>query len=104
MAQDGGFLLSPPQSNAGSSINASSLPHPRDHALAPGSSKEASFLRFVNQSIDRIQQRYANRTGTNEIPLEDNGYTNFKEVAQDFERLVDMIWVSGTRKNHSSSF
>ncbi|KAF2234322.1 hypothetical protein EV356DRAFT_501859 [Viridothelium virens] len=99
MSDEGGFLkvglTSPPLSTASSTITPS-LPHPRNHSLISGSPKEANFIRFVNQSIDRIQKRYANRSGSDEPQLDENGYTSFKQAGEDFERLVDMVWVSGT--------
>ena len=102
MADGGGFVLSglasPPLSTNSSTITPS-LPQPRSHSLTAGSPKEANFVRFVNQSIDRIQKRYANRSGSAEPHLEEKGYTSFKQAGEDFERLVDMIWISGTRKD-----
>ncbi|KAI9664113.1 MAG: hypothetical protein M1821_007604 [Bathelium mastoideum] len=99
MAEGGGFitsgLASPPLSTNASTITPS-LPHPRHHSLAAGSGKEATFVRFVNQSIDRIQKRYANRSGEDGANPKENGYTSFKPAGEDFERVVDMIWVSGT--------
>ncbi|KAL9078561.1 MAG: hypothetical protein Q9157_002519 [Trypethelium eluteriae] len=94
MSDEGGFLkvglTSPPLSTASSTITPS-LPHPRNHSLISGSPKEANFIRFVNQSIDRIQKRYANRSGSDEPQLDENGYTSFKQAGEDFERLVDMV-------------
>ena len=105
MADGGGFIipeLSPPPPSIGSPSIRPSLPHPRHYSLAAGSPKEANFVRFVNHSIDRVRKRYANRTGGDEPRLEENGYTSFRQAAEDLGRLVDMIWVSGTRKDHFS--
>ncbi|KAI9695371.1 MAG: hypothetical protein M1820_008666 [Bogoriella megaspora] len=99
MDDEGGFvksLTSPPLSSAGSSTITPSLPHPRNHSLAVGSPKEASFVRFVNQYIDRIQHHYANRDNEEEQLSKRTGYRSFKEFVAEAEKLVDLIWVSGT--------
>lgn len=92
--------MSPALSSTSSSTITPSLPHPRSHRLTAGSPKESNFLRFVNQSIDRIQKRYANRIGGDEPHIDHNGYTSFKQAGEDMERLIDMMWLSGTRKDY----
>jgi hypothetical protein len=82
-----------------------SLPHPRDQPLKPGGSKQSAFIRIVDQSLLKIQRRYAKR-GEDALEQEGDspgavGYRNFAEAAQDIEKLVDLIWVSGTRKHDS---
>lgn len=107
----GGFLhgrLSPPNSSAASTSTVSAtLPHPRNHPLKTGGSKESTFIRFVDQSLLKIQRRYAKR-GEDALEEEQDdpnaiGYKTFAEAAKDLEKLVDLIWVSGTRK-HSLRF
>jgi len=104
----GGFLrrnLSPPgSSHASSSAAAVSLPHSRDQPLKPGGSKESAFIRIVDQSLLKIQRRYAKRgedvlEQQNENP-DATGYRNFAEAARDIKKVVDLIWISGTRKHH----
>jgi Subunit 11 of the general transcription factor TFIIH len=77
------------------------LPHPRRHSLKSGGTKESNLIRFVDQEIYKIQRRYANRN-TKELGIEGegaaHGYESFVEVEKDMERLVDLIWISGTRE------
>ena len=102
----GGFiqpgLLSPaPTSRSSTSTVNATLPYPRSQPLKLGGSKESSFIRFVDQSIQNIQRRYANRAEGLQprAGVATNGYKSFVEVEQDMSRLIDLIWVSGTRKN-----
>ena len=103
----GGFfpgLQSPATSyTASTSTISETLPHPRDHPLKKGGSKESSFIRFVDQSLLKIQRRYAKR-GDAELDVEQkggdgsgHGYRSFAEAAGDIEKVVDLVWVSGTR-------
>jgi hypothetical protein len=103
----GGFLpptiLSPPQSSiASTSIAHTTLPQPRATPLKAGGTKESAFIRFVDQGILQIQRRYAKR-GSEKLDKVENegevakGYETFSEAARDIDRLVDLIWVSGTR-------
>jgi len=111
-AGSGGFLeshFSPPSSpHPSSSAAAASLPHPRDQPLKRGGSKESAFIRVVDQSLLQIQRRYAKR-GENALERgsdspDATGYRNFAEAARDIEKLVDLIWISGTRKHHILTF
>lgn len=104
----GGFLPpalpSPPASSvAGSSASRGALPQSRSHALRPGSAKETAFIHHVDQSINRINRRFAKR----HIQGEDGdaadgsqervrGYKSFREAGRDMERLLGLVWVSGT--------
>lgn len=95
-------MLSPPQSSTASvSTVHSTLPHAREHPLKSGGSKESSFIRFVDQGIQKIQRRFAKR-GSDEADKEQKedvkGYASFPEFAKDTEALIDLVWVSGTRK------
>lgn len=101
----GGFFgrLSPPVSpQASPSTVAATLPHSREHPLKTGGSKESTFIRFVDQNLLKIQRRYAKR-GESDVERQNDtpdgiGYRSFAEAARDIEKLVDLIWVSGTRK------
>lgn len=95
-------MLSPPQSSTASVSTAhATLPHAREHPLKSGGSKESSFIRFVDQGIQKIQRRFAKR-GSNEADTGEEedakGYASFSEFAKDTEALVDLVWVSGTRE------
>ena len=104
--EPGGFLQSalftPPPSDAASSTYAT-LPHPRSHPLKPGSSKESSFIAYVDRKLLDISRRHETRhydehEGDLESTHGDKGYKSFVDVAGDFEKVIDVVWVSGTRK------
>ncbi|KAF2666600.1 hypothetical protein BT63DRAFT_457549 [Microthyrium microscopicum] len=92
--RDNHGILSPPPSSVSSTTNAS-LPNPRSKPLVPGSAKESSFIRYLDEQLLRIQRRHANRHG-NTATKTDIGYSSFKEAIADIETLVELIWVSGT--------
>lgn len=107
--QAGGFLSPPPSSVASAStVTASSaLPHPRASPLRPGSSKESTFIRFVDERLLRIQRRFAKRTtptaAGDEIEKDAaliwddvKGYQSMREACKDVEELIGVVWVSGT--------
>jgi hypothetical protein len=92
-------MLSPPQSSVASTVAHTTLPHPRSNPLKSGGAKESAFIRFVDQGILKIQRRYALQGDIGQVESADEkGYENFVQVAKDIDRLVDLIWVSGTRK------
>ena len=103
----GGFLLptlpSPPASSTTTaSVSASSLPQPRARPLKPGSSKESSFIDYVDKKLLQISRRYEKRFNADmedsRTPKDEgSGYEDFGEVARNIERVVDVVWVSGTR-------
>src|SRR5579871_2882684 len=96
---EGGFLqdrLSTPVSpNASTSASTATLPHPRDHPLKAGGSKDSTLIRVIDQSILKIQRRYAKREEElreTETDPDVIGYTSFSDAARDIEKLVDLIW------------
>ncbi|KAJ9646401.1 hypothetical protein H2199_002450 [Coniosporium tulheliwenetii] len=99
-AAPGGFLqhqpLSPTPSATTSSSSAYALPHPRARPLKAGGPKESAFIRYVDDSILHIQRQFAKRDNEAALGPEDRGYASFGEATKDIERLVDIIWVSGT--------
>lgn len=112
----GGFLqqslLSPPPSSVASTSTNGLLPHPRGHPLKPGGPKESALIRYVDQSILHIQRRFAKREVTDVDSVEANrpdvskdlkeerveGYKSFGDAAKDLNSLIDVVWISGTRK------
>ncbi|KAI9817266.1 MAG: hypothetical protein M1827_001379 [Pycnora praestabilis] len=100
--EPGGFLpeaiLSPPPSSVtSSSIASATLPRSRAHPLKQGSGKETSFRNYVDKGILHITRRYAKKRITEPtVEGEVKGYMNFREVGPDIEKLVDIVWVSGT--------
>ncbi|KAK3674096.1 hypothetical protein LTR78_005943 [Recurvomyces mirabilis] len=123
-SQAGGFILSPPASSTystPSTTSPTSLPHPRTTPLKAGSSKESTFIRYVDQQILHIQRRFAKRTSplppstsqdhddaaSKHRPNGDNafgntwatdtqGYKSMKHACKDIEDVIGVVWVSGT--------
>lgn len=117
-AGPGGLLSPPPSSVASTSTAGSTLPSPRSHPLKAGSAKELAFRNYVDKHISSIQRRYALKfSGENDeaddmggglaaasipgMPKRqsigaDAGYESFREVARDIEKVVEVVWVSGT--------
>jgi hypothetical protein len=55
----------------------------------------------VDQGILKIQRRFAKRGSEDADRGEKEdakGYASFSEFAKDVEALIDLIWVSGTRR------
>lgn len=104
----GGFLQptlpSPPPSSTNSVSNASAiLPHPRSTPLKPGSSKESSFVDYVDRKLLAVSRRYEKRFNTDfedtdAFDPKSKGYEDFGELAQDLEGVIDIVWVSATRR------
>jgi len=101
----GGFLhpslLSPPPSSiAASSVSSGLLPQPRSRPLRSASAKETAFINYVDHGVQQVTKRYAMKHGGEEGEHKDNigGYGSFKEAARDIEKLVEVVWVSGTRE------
>ncbi|KAJ6784463.1 hypothetical protein PWT90_02881 [Aphanocladium album] len=98
--QPGGFipptgLLSPTPSTA-SSRAAAALPHPRKSALNPGSSKEDMVRRFVEDKLLNVSRRYVKKFGDPDPADTVVGFTNFTEVANELDGVVNVLWLSGT--------
>jgi hypothetical protein len=94
----------PPASSVAHSQHASALPQPRRHPLKPGGAKESELIRYLDHGVNSIQKRVDNRvTNRKTKPAlgEDEGYSAFFEVAKDLDALVDVVWVSGSRKTLS---
>jgi hypothetical protein len=91
----------PPASSATPSQHASALPQPRRHPLKPGGPKESELIRYLDHGVNNIQKRVDNRVtsrkGKPALGKED-GYSAFWEVAKDLDALVEVVWVSGSRK------
>ncbi|KAH0543013.1 hypothetical protein FGG08_002621 [Glutinoglossum americanum] len=103
-----------PAPTAATSTQDNILPFPRSHPLKPGSAKETAFIQYVDKGILEVTRRYAKKfsgefggeggrgDGTsaspNTAPVVQSpvGYESIRDVCTDLEKLVDVIWVSGT--------
>ena len=88
-------LPSPAPSDASSVFSYRPLPHPRPSPLKPGSRPENSLIAFLDHKLLQVSRKYAKK-------FNDGGYTDAVQIADDLEKLVDLLWVSSTRR--SSSF
>jgi hypothetical protein len=105
-------LFSPPTSAASPapSLNSvtnrnTNLPTPRTHRLRPGSQKEIALINYLDDKILRITRRYAKKfSNSDETPEKDDtpGYTTYDEFIADLDPLVDVVWISGTRKLYTT--
>ncbi|KAK3381835.1 hypothetical protein B0H63DRAFT_214371 [Podospora didyma] len=99
-AGGGGFVppLPSPAPSASSTRSVSGLPHPRGHALRPGSAKEDKVRHFVNDRMMYISRRFIKKNGGPlEAGTEDvKGYKSMAELCKDVEGLINIVWLSGT--------
>ncbi|KAL8681322.1 MAG: hypothetical protein Q9186_002531 [Xanthomendoza sp. 1 TL-2023] len=106
--QSGGFLQpalpSPPASSANSPrIARPVLPQPRSKPLQRGSTKEGNFIDHVEQKLLAVSRRYENRfsatlTEEENPDIEGRGYKNIGDEVKDLDLIVDVVWISGTRR------
>lgn len=78
--------------------------------------KETSLIDYVDKTILRINRRHAKKfsrrydqgeSGSGETTGKEEreegeaeaGYESFSDVVHDIEAVVDLVWVSGTRKS-----
>jgi hypothetical protein len=91
----------PPASSAAPSQHASALPQPRKHPLKPVGPKESELIRYLDHGINNIQKQVDNRITNRKVrPAlgEVEGYGAFADLAKDLDALVDVVWVSGSRR------
>jgi hypothetical protein len=94
-------MLTPPASSTTTSQHASMLPQPRRNPLRPGGPKESELIRYLDHGVNSIQKRVDNRVTNRKSKSAmdgQDGYSAFHEVAKDLDALVDVVWVSGSRK------
>jgi len=102
----GGFIVPPLPSPAPSTTSTRSvagLPHPRGHALRPGSVKEDKVRHFVAARMSHIGRRFAKKSALAQPEDEVVGYRSMSELCKDLDELINIIWLSGTRKFCSTS-
>ena len=80
------------------------LPTPRRHPLPPSSPKEISVIHYVDEALLRVYRRYGSRFTKPEAARDDApGYTNIEQVITDLDPLLNVVWVSNTRKSIKST-
>jgi hypothetical protein len=94
----GGFLvptLPSPAPSSASTRSVAGLPHPRVHALRPGSAKEDKVRNYVADRISHISRRFIKRSDPDDRSV---GYKSMSELCKDLDSLINIIWLSGTRQ------
>lgn len=103
----GGFIkqhpLPSPAPSGSSNRPASGLPHPRSHPLRSGSAKEQTIRAYVDNQLMHIQRRFVKKSVVARPGDDIVGYKSIGELCKDAEALLDIIWLSGTRKCTQSS-
>ncbi|KAK4234898.1 hypothetical protein C8A03DRAFT_18275 [Achaetomium macrosporum] len=96
----GGFTVpsmpSPAPSSTSTIKSVSGLPHPRSHALRPGSAKEDQVRHFVSDRVNHITRRFLKRTGKAPPGSEVEGYNSMRDLCKDLEGVINIVWLSGT--------
>lgn len=101
----GGFLLpsqtlpSPAPSGTPPRSTSGGLPHPRSHPLRAGSAKEEKIRIYVDGQLMYIQRRYVKKFQPRRPGDDVAGYRAVGELCGDLEALLNIIWLSGTRKD-----
>ncbi len=80
------------------------LPHPRAHALRPGSAKEDQLRNFVSTRMEHVTRRFLKKSGraSSPGPGDDGnlvGYASMTELCKDLDEVINIIWLSGTRRS-----
>ena len=86
--------------------NAPGLPHPRGHALRAGSAKEGKVRSFYSERMEHINRQFLKRPIATKQPFladDGTGYRSMAEVCKDLDEVVNIVWLSGTRKCHLCS-
>lgn len=110
------MLLTPPASAASPAVSTAStlarlpstLPVPRKHPLPSGSTKQIKLIHYLDGRLDHVYRRHEKRVipgqeASRNSPEQDDapGYKNMEEVVEDLSPLIDVVWVSRTRKSCS---
>ncbi|KAK2034061.1 meiotic recombination protein DMC1 [Colletotrichum zoysiae] len=72
------------------------LPHPRAKPLRPGSNKEETVRRYVEERLGVVNRRYVKKHGNPEPGDQVVGYKTFAELCKDLHGVIDVLWLSGT--------
>jgi hypothetical protein len=97
--EPGGYLPDslPSPAPTTSSTSSNNLPHPRTRPLRPGSSKEETARRYVEERLLRVSRRYTKKFQPLQPDSDLQGYHSMREICKDLGEIVDVLWLSGTR-------
>ncbi|KAJ6264397.1 hypothetical protein Dda_0543 [Drechslerella dactyloides] len=112
MAEPGGFfppstnyLPSPAPSDYSSTPARSAagvLPTPRNTPLKPGSKRESAFINYVDAALLDISRKFTKKFPSDEETAAGAaagdivGYRDVEPLIVDLERMIGLVWVSGT--------
>lgn len=102
ISHSGGFIksLPSPAPSGTSARSTSGLPHPRARPLREGSAKEEKMRIYVENQLMYITRREVKKF-QERMPGDDiSGYKSVSELCKDVEALIDILWLSGTRKGN----
>ncbi|KAK2043214.1 meiotic recombination protein DMC1 [Colletotrichum somersetense] len=98
--EPGGFFpsqtLPSPAPSSTSARTSALLPHPRAKPLRPGSNKEETVRRYVEERLGVVNRRYVKKHGNPEPGDQVVGYKTFAELCKDLHGVIDVLWLSGT--------
>jgi hypothetical protein len=97
----GGFirtLPSPAPSSTSTTRSTTSLPHQRGRPLIPGSAKEDKVRSYVDGQLLYISRRYIKKFSVENPDDKVLGYHSMGELCKDVEGLVNILWLSATRR------
>ncbi|KAK1971419.1 hypothetical protein LY78DRAFT_676845 [Colletotrichum sublineola] len=98
--EPGGFFpsqtLPSPAPSSTSARPSALLPHPRARSLRPGSNKEETVRRYVEERLAIVNRRYVKKHGNPEPGDQVVGYKTFAELCKDLHSVIDVLWLSGT--------
>ncbi|KZL83026.1 meiotic recombination protein dmc1 [Colletotrichum incanum] len=98
--EPGGFFpsqtLPSPAPSSASARSSAALPHPRARSLRPGSNKEETVRRYVEERLAIVNRRYVKKHGNPEPGDQVVGYKTFAELCKDLHGVIDILWLSGT--------
>ncbi|GKT50891.1 uncharacterized protein ColSpa_11072 [Colletotrichum spaethianum] len=99
-SEPGGFFTSQtlpsPAPSSASARSSAALPHPRARSLRPGSNKEETVRRYVEERLAIVNRRYVKKHGNPEPGDQVIGYKTFAELCKDLHGVIDVLWLSGT--------
>lgn len=104
-SNSGGFVpqksLPSPAPSSTTARSTSGLPHPRSHPLRAGSAKEEKIRIYVENQLMYIMRREVKKFQEPKPGDDVVGYKNVGELCKDVEALIEILWLSGTRRAFS---